>query len=266
MAADYLTRWNEAKAEFERITGVKKASKSSLAGGLFGKGLTPTLKTMDKSMTALDKAVSKGEAKAIASAIKQAEKDLKTLQKVAKQYMSSLEKMVKDEVANHDGEKSTLSKGLKSLKAEVDKIAAVVEQKIDGFKITQGDDSTEVKVGKMLFKALKSATKVAIAAIKKIKSDPSVETWRALMNASDPPGRKMHVQIQTAVRELQAGRLPALKIDPSVLRDRLEIYKTPTSEGNNVPDDATPAVVLRKLEDFRAATKLVVAYCDELNG
>lgn len=271
MAAKTLVdQWEDAKSEFERITGEKKKSKSKLAGSVFSKGLTPSLKSLEKKLDALQVANDQPtkDAKSIAKAVAAARKEQEAAEKTGEKYKASLKSDADDDIADNRGQKTELSKGLKYLVAEIDRLLAVARQKIDTLEIANSGLAGKEQYYKMVVPSLVSATKVSIAAIKKVKADPTPATWKSLFYVTDPPGRKMHVQLQAAVRANQEGAFPNLSVDPAVLVERLDDWRgsPPTYTGPQIHDDAPPEEILDRLEVIRSTTQAVVRYLEELQA
>ena len=162
--------------------------------------------------------------------------------------------------------KTDLYRNLKVLSAELKAIDASAWQLLEGTKIARQQDlSTMDKAGKMVKSALNSAVANAVLAVKKVQAAPTPATFNELFAISDPPGRKLQVQLLAAKNQIAAGKLKsAEKVDPGFIADKLAPWQSQNAANNNLPSTATKQEVTARLEQFKSLLKYTVEYSQQL--
>ncbi|HTF90300.1 MAG TPA: hypothetical protein VK843_17930 [Planctomycetota bacterium] len=258
---NYLPRWEAAKTAFTNATGVKKPAPAGAFKAFFNyTSLTGALKDADKALTDMERGKTAEMPKLIAAA----EKSAATLAKSITTYIKVLEDSAKDEKAENNA-KTGLYRHLKVLTAELKAIIAHAVQKVDATRISlNAETGAKEKAAKMMKTSLASCCANANLAIKTVQATPTPETFKKFFTVSDPPGRKIQVQLVAARNQLAEGKLPNKNVDPGHVADKFTPWQASGSANNNMVATATPAQVKTRIDQFKEVCKLAQMYSDSL--
>lgn len=249
--------WTSAKAEFEKITGVKKPKESKGILNAFGShtGLSGALKKCEAGYqlcnNTVDTKVAEGKkaAKAFAATAK-------AFKAAEKSYLAVLKKAVDDEFAKRPDPKtkSTYERGLKFLQKELDALDKTIEASVASNiqKFDKAAQSLSVKE-KMLQnwnKNIAGALARAAAQAAKVKANPTPTAYNALFPTA---ARDITMQL------VFARDIPGLKGDPDIFLKKLAPWANQNSTGVpvKVPDDYTPKQITDLIAQFTAEVKKV---------
>lgn len=258
-------RWQDTKSKFQQLTGEKKPKPKGFVAQAFGHtGLTKALHGADESIESLEEAqfMPSGEKrdKALAEAIAQGDKILKTMEKECGGYAAFLKKEADDDKAD-EGQKSQRYRAIKMMKAELDQLVANYDQRLSSIKVFNDNAlSKQQQLTKNVKKSMIAACKTAALAIKKVKADPTSGTYNDLFYTSDGPGRQINVQLAQAIK----FELPVGTVDPEVAKGKLADWNAQGSAKSQISESATEEQVLALIKEFAAAVKFAIRYCDEL--
>lgn len=258
-------RWKKAKKEFETLTGVKKPSPKGFFKSAFNtSGLTAAMSDADKAGEKLDKASATGKSKDVAAALKSGRSAYTKLCKASGSYLDVLEREAKSEQADKR-EKTTLYRGLKVLKAELEWIESALMQKIDQIETTYDERlTTSQKYAKQILAGLQKSCKSGLVSVKRVKADPTPATYNGEFYTTNSPGRQINVQLASAVRFAKQGLVPSVSVDPDTVKEMLAPWNAQNSEKARLDEDATRKQVLDTLGEFERALKFAVRYCADL--
>lgn len=263
MATNYLARWETAKTKFTNATGVKKPKPKGFFNSFFNHtGLTTALKEMDAIGAQLEAGATKPEE--MPKVLAKADDKVSKLTKAINDYLKILENNAKTEEADNN-EKTELYRQLKVLSAELKAINASATQLVESTKITQQKDlSVKDKAGQMIKTSLASACANAVLAIKKVQATPTAAMFNECFTTSDPPGRKVQVQLVAARNQIKAGKMHELDVDPGFIADKFTPWQGQNSPNNTLPSTAPQQDVIKRLEDFKGLLKLAAHYSQQL--
>ena len=257
--------WQDSKAEFLRLTGEKKPKPKGFIDRTFNHtNLKTTLKQVDKAMEALDEAT-RGEALGMPDAIKKARSAAKPLKSAVASYLKVVEADAQTEIADHQGDKTQLYRGLKYLSAELQALVAKVEQNINQFQ--QSYDKQLNAMEKLAAQAganLKKAIADAHVATKNIKADPTPAMYNSYFRNSNSPGRAVGASLRGIAKSMERGLLPAGRVDPMAVDELCAPYGTEHSERSTAHDDFTAQQVLAWVKEFEHVVKLAEQVLDDL--
>jgi len=259
--AAYLDRWETAKTKFTNETGVKKPKPKGFFKSFFNHtGLTSALKDADAAVENYDKTKPADQPKLVGKL----EEKVAKLTRAINSYLDVLESSAKDEEADNNA-KTELYRNLKVLSAELKAINTHALHAVQSRKIMleKGLGSKE-QAAKMMKTALAAACASAVAAVKKVQATPTPAAFNELFKVSDPPGRKIQVQLISAGNQVKEGKLTELDVDPAFIASKLTPWQGNGSPNNVLPPDATKDQVLKRLEEFKTLLKLALHYSQQL--
>lgn len=254
-------RWKSAKNQFQKITGVKKPKpKGFVDKALNHSGLTGALKSADKMLPFFEPGGVKDQKK-WPKILQKADKEGASLRKVANAYIKQLEVAAKDEKADKN-EKTKYYKGLKMLKAELDTITKVYDQKIDATRISLDKQLSGIqKASKMVDKALTATCANGSAAVKAVKADPTPATFNRIFAVSDNPARKIQVQLVQAATAQKKGLLPSdLIVDPRYVADKFTPWQAGGKNQAQADDNWDAKQVMARTQEFNGLLKLAARF------
>lgn len=256
-----LDRWKKSKNDFTRITGEKKPKPKGFVDKAFNHtGLTGALKSGDQAIVLMKSASSSG--KKVPQAIKIGKKASAHLDKSVAAYLKILEKAA---VAEKSAQKTVYYKGLKFLKAELKAIDAIMDQQVDQLEVATAGGSGLDQAFKLVYKGLVASCGDAVAAIKKVKADPTPDTYNSVFRVSNTPGRKIIVQLVAAAKANKLGRLPDVAPDPAVVAKQLAPWNANNSKMSAADPNWTKQDVLKAAEEFNKWVKFAVHYSVAIN-
>ena len=263
----YATEWDDAKKEFENLTGKSKPKPNGLIAKAFNKtDVSKELKVCDTHIVAIVKEVKDliKKGKLIAAGKKQ----VTSIKSAADSYMKVLEDATKDEVADNAGAKTIYAKALKALRTKLDALEKSYEAKISGYEIAMDTTTTGFeKATAMVQKSLISTIAIAAAAANRIKTNPTPAIFDEVFKTSDNVARKVQVQLVQAAAATKKGLIPesaSRRIDPRYVADLLTPWQA-GGKGEAMADANWNATqVLAKLGEFTKLLKLARAFCDDL--
>lgn len=263
----YASEWDDAKKEFESLTGKSKPKPNGLIAKAFNKtDVTKELVACDTYVAAIEKEVKDLVKKA--KLIEAGKKHITSISSSAKSYMKVLEDATKDEIADNAGAKTVYAKALKALRTKLDALEKAYEAKINAYEVS--NDSTKTgfeKATAMVQKSLISTIAIAAAAANRIKTNPTPAVFDEVFKTSDNVARKVQVQLVQAAAATKKGLIPesaSRRVDPRHVADLLTPWQA-GGKGEAMADPTwTAPQVLAKLGEFTKLLKLARAYCDDL--
>jgi hypothetical protein len=256
-------RWKKAKGDFQKITGEKKPkAKGFVASTLGHSGIDGAFKDADKYCHAVENTPDpKKKMKLVLAAMKHTKK----LDKVTADYIKFVKAKMKDEEADRN-QRTTYTKALDFLADRLDHLDQLYDTFLDNHKIAMNQELSGMqKFTKMMYKSLATTIANASAGVKKVKADPTPETFREIYGGSDNIARKVQVQMVQAATGQKKGLLPELMIDPRFVADKMTPWQAGGKGSAVCAEDDEPQVILAKNAEFEKLLKLCGRFLVDLN-
>jgi hypothetical protein len=255
--APFDKAWDNAKTEFQKITGKHKPKEPKNITNAFGKhtGLSGSLKKCEESYQACEKTDNVKEAKKGQKLALEFAGHLKEYTAAKDQYMNTLDATIHKEVdAREKGPKEDYERALKYLRKELVSLEANIKAAVVSY--TQKFDAAAKNLSiteKMIANYetnMKGCLARAMAGVAKVKATRSAAAYNALF-----PTTARDISMQLVFAEKMDGL--RFVVDPGQLKASL----APWIGNHSIPTNSSPEQVDVAIRQFNEVLKNVTTHC-----